>query len=385
MADISSQYRKGDFLGRYQLVTLIGWGGFGEVWRAKDPRLGNRQVAIKIMRPDGRDQQGVTRFERELELTARMRHPNIVTVFDTGTANGLPFMVMEFLDGSTLEGMQPAGGWDMAEVARIGREVCAALAHAHGQNPPVIHRDIKPSNIFRCRDRRVKVTDFGIATTTTGTRLTKSGYVMGTLKYMAPEVLIGHPAASGSDVWAVGSVLYELLSGKPPSEHWMRHNPVPDLALMPKMPPWLGDAVMRTLRPHPDDRPTASECIQLLTGPRARPPARHPPAQGRRAAPVPQPAPPSTAVPLRRSAAPSRQGAPERTREQRVADLFMAPCPEPTCLAPAGIPCNMGIAVPVFLVNKFPIKFCHWARAQAGIAAGTVDPDELHAQFGNAP
>lgn len=169
MANFSSQYQPGDFLGRYQLAELIGHGGFGEVWRARDPQLGRRQVAIKIMLGGAQDPQGLARFERELELTAQMRHPNIVTVFDTGIGNGLPFMVMELLDGHTLADVRPAGSWNPAEVAWIGSEVCAALGHAHGQDPPVVHRDIKPSNIFVCGDRRVKVTDFGIATTATGT------------------------------------------------------------------------------------------------------------------------------------------------------------------------------------------------------------------------
>ena len=244
----------------------------GEVWLAHDEQLNNRPVAIKIMRahmlPVGED---AARFDREMRLAAQMQHPNIVTVFTTGTFNNAPYMVMEYLEGHDLAKVPPAGGID--QVVTIGRETCSALAYAHERN--VIHRDIKPGNLFLCKTGQTKVTDFGIAKAMTGTKLSSSGVLVGTFAYMAPEQWLGEPAAFSNDIWAVGCALYEFLSGRLPREYAtvgeyasaaVRRELITDLRSIARIPDWLGGAVMAMLGPDPRSRPTAAQCTQLLSG-----------------------------------------------------------------------------------------------------------------------
>src|SRR5579863_1492953 len=266
-----------DLGGRYRLVRRLGAGGMGEVWLAADEGLDDRPVAIKVMHSAMlTDAQDEARFQREMRLAARMNHPNIMTVFTTGTDNGVPFMVMEYLEGSDLSRMPSS--WRPDDVAGIGRETCAALAYAHSLSPGVVHRDIKPANLFICASGQVKVTDFGIAKAVSGTRLSATGSWIGTLPYMAPEQWLGEPAAFSNDIWAVGCVLYELLSGGLPRSYTtppeymaaaMRGEPVPPLPAAADVPGWLSDAVMAMLQPAPGDRPAAAQCVQMLCGPAA--------------------------------------------------------------------------------------------------------------------
>ncbi len=249
----------------------------GEVWLAADEELDDRPVAIKVMHSAMlADAQDVARFRREMRVASRMNHPNIMTVFTTGADNGVPFMVMEYLEGSDL-GKMPSS-WSAYEVARIGRETCAALAYAHGLSPGVVHRDIKPANLFICNNGQVKVTDFGIAKAVSGTRLSATGSWIGTLPYMAPEHWLGEPAAFSNDIWAVGCVLYELVSGRLPRSYATPAEYVAAAARGERVAPlpaaagvlaWLPDAVMAMLQPDLRDRPTAAQCVQLLSGPPA--------------------------------------------------------------------------------------------------------------------
>ena len=276
-----------DFGGRYRLVRRLGAGGMGEVWLARDNGLDGRQVAIKVMHAGMlADPQDVARFQREMRLASRMQHPNIMTVFTTGSHNGGPFMVMEYLEGGDLGKAPP--GLDTDEVARIGRESCLALAYAHALTPGVVHRDIKPGNLFIRDSGQVKVTDFGIAKALGGTRLSSTGTLIGTFPYMAPEQWLGEPETFGIDVWAMGCVLYELLSGHVPRSYpaateyvaaAARREPVPSLPAT--VPGWLSDAVMSMLWPDPAGRPTAAQCVTLL----AEPPTPLTAAPGRNAAP----------------------------------------------------------------------------------------------------
>jgi hypothetical protein len=266
-----------DFGGRYSLVRRIGVGGMGEVWLASDEVLGDRLVAIKRMHPHMlADTDDMARFQREMRLAARMNHPNIMTVYTTDSHNGVPFMVMEYLEGSDLGELQRTLGID--EIAQIGRDTCSALRYAHGLSPGVIHRDIKPGNLFICESGQVKVTDFGIAKAVSGTKLSVTGTLVGTLPYMAPEQWLGEPVAFSNDVWAVGCVLYELLSGRLPRSYATpteyltaatRREPVTPLPLAAGTPTWLSDAVMTMLEPDPRSRPTAAQSVQLLSGPPA--------------------------------------------------------------------------------------------------------------------
>lgn len=274
-----------DFGGRYRLGRLLGAGGMGEVWLAYDEDLGDRPVAIKMMRPGLlAEPEDTARFLREMRLAARMQHPNIMTVYTTGTNDGVPFMVLEYLEGSDLSQVAasaaagPAAILGPEGVARIGRDTCTALAYAHQLG--VVHRDIKPGNLFLCDSGLVKVTDFGIAKAASGTRLTATGTLVGTVPYMAPEQWLSEPASPANDMWAVGCVLYELLSGTlprsyaTPSEYvaaaarGQRVAPLPAAGI----PAWLSAAVMEMLRPDPRDRPAAADCAALLADPAVCPP-----------------------------------------------------------------------------------------------------------------
>src|ERR1700722_240332 len=207
-----------DFGGRYRLDRCVGAGGMGEVWLAYDEELADRPVAIKVMRARvPSDDAGLARFQREMRLASRMQHPNIMTVFTTGSDQGAPFMVVEYLQGRDLSKMP--GGWSADEVAQIGRETCMALSYAHGLDPGVVHRDIKPGNLFICDTGTVKVTDFGLAKATTETGLSTAGAVYGTMAYISPEQWLGAPVAFSDDIWALGCVLYELLSGRLPRSY----------------------------------------------------------------------------------------------------------------------------------------------------------------------
>jgi Protein kinase domain len=263
-----------DFGRRYQLIRLLGAGGMGEVWLANDQELYDRPVAIKMMHSRMlADAEDVARFQREMRLASRMQHPNIMTVFTSGNHNGVPFMVMEYLEGQDLGKVPPGHRAD--EVVRIGRQTCMALAYAHGLG--VVHRDIKPGNLFVCDNGLVKVTDFGIAKAVSGTKLSATGTLIGTFPYMAPEQWLGMPAAFSNDIWAVGCVLYELLVGRVPRSYATvteyaaaaaRQETVP-LLKAPNVPQWIIDAVMAMLQPDPSKRPTVAQCLQLLSGPPA--------------------------------------------------------------------------------------------------------------------
>ena len=257
---------------RYELIRRIGAGGMGEVWLAHDEQLAGRPVAIKIMHKHMLpNEDDVARFEREARIAASMDHPNIVTVYTTGTYQGAPYMVMEYLRGQDLERALPGGGAE--RVAAIGRDVCGALAYAHGKG--VIHRDIKPGNLFLCDTGQVKVTDFGIARAASGTTLSTASVLVGTFAYLPPEQWRGAAPTFSNDVWAAGCVLYRLISGRPPrvfpdaagyAAAAMRGDPIPGLRDISDVPDWLASAVMAMLDPDPARRPAAADCIRLLSG-----------------------------------------------------------------------------------------------------------------------
>src|SRR5258708_4136879 len=257
-----------DFGGRYRRGRLLGAGGMGEVWLAYDEDLDDRPVAIKVMRSALlAEPEDAARFQREMRLAARMQHPNIMTVYTTGTDKGVPFMVLEYLEGSDLSKTvadsagRPSAVLGPGQVARIGRDTCSALAYAHGLG--VVHRDIKPGNLFLCDSGLVKVADFGIAKAVSGTRLSATGTLVGTFPYMAPEQWLGEPAAFNNDIWAVGCVLYELLSGVLPRSYAIpseyvaaaaRRERIAPLASSAGIPPWLAAAIMAMLQPDPRGR-----------------------------------------------------------------------------------------------------------------------------------
>jgi serine/threonine protein kinase len=199
---------------RYELAELLGRGGMGEVRLAEDRRLG-RQVAVKLLRSDLAANPRVrSRFEDEARAAAQLAHPNVVAVFDTGEHEGIPFIVMERLPGRTLADEITQGPLSAERAPEVAMQVLGALGAAHAAG--IIHRDVKPGNILLTDGSIVKVGDFGIAKGAEGLDRTTAGMVLGTPCYVAPERLAGQPATAASDIYSVGVLLYEALSGASP-------------------------------------------------------------------------------------------------------------------------------------------------------------------------
>ena len=203
--------------GRYQIVARVAAGGMGEVFRARDPVL-DREVALKILHPSLADDPSfIDRFRREARSAATLSHPNIVNVHDWGETQGTYFMVMEFIRGPNLRSLlMRDGALEPAVAVEVARDVLGALGHAHAQG--IVHRDIKPENVMiRASDGAVKVADFGLARAFADSRVSQApGTVTGTVQYLAPEQIEGMPADPRTDLYAVGIVLYELLTGQVP-------------------------------------------------------------------------------------------------------------------------------------------------------------------------
>ena len=201
--------------GRYRLRRELARGGMAAVWEAEDKVL-TRRVAIKVLHPHLAGDDGFrTRFRREAVAAAKLAHPHIVTTYDTGRDADVAYIVMELVEGTTLARLLKAQGpLPVAKAVDVAVQVADALACAHSHG--VVHRDVKPANILLREDGHVKVADFGIAKAGAGNDLTRTGVVMGTAKYLSPEQVSGNPADAGSDIYALGIVLYEMLCGSPP-------------------------------------------------------------------------------------------------------------------------------------------------------------------------
>jgi eukaryotic-like serine/threonine-protein kinase len=201
--------------GRYQLGSLLGVGGMARVYLASD-RVLERQVAVKVLSPPyAQDPVFVERFRREARSAARLSHPNIVAVFDSGSDADQHYLVMEYVAGQSLaELLGRQGRLAPRRAAELAVEVCAALAAAHAQG--LVHRDVKPANVLVGDDGQVKVTDFGIVKAAATATLTGTGTVLGTAAYLSPEQAQGGPVDARSDLYSLGCVLYELLCGTPP-------------------------------------------------------------------------------------------------------------------------------------------------------------------------
>ncbi|MCM2334775.1 MAG: protein kinase, partial [Anaeromyxobacteraceae bacterium] len=235
----------GATIGRFQLLREVGRGGFGVVWEARDLQLG-RSVAFKAVRAGGREELREERLLREAEAAARLSHPNLVTLHDVGSAPQGAYLVMELLRGQTLAERLLLGPAAPREAVRIATEVAKGVAHAHAAG--VIHRDLKPANVFLCEDGRVKVLDFGLAHAF-GRRRAEGG----TSGYMAPEQAEGAPEDERTDVYALGVILFELLTGERPAGGASAPGRAArlDVAGLPA----LGAIVARMLSPRPVDRP----------------------------------------------------------------------------------------------------------------------------------
>ncbi|MBK6404268.1 MAG: protein kinase [Holophagales bacterium] len=207
--------QKGRRLGRYRLEELLGQGGMAEVWRAADERLG-RTVAVKVIHSAHlRDGHFRERFHREARLVASLDHPNVLPVYDYGDEEGVPYLVMPYLDGGTLRDRMMGSPIPFAQAVSWIHQLADALDAAHAAG--ILHRDVKPANVLIRRDDRLALADFGIAKMVESpTGLTATGMVVGTPIYMAPEQAQGKPATPASDLYALAVLAYELLSGRPP-------------------------------------------------------------------------------------------------------------------------------------------------------------------------
>jgi Tol biopolymer transport system component len=215
----------GTRLGPYEILAPLGAGGMGEVYRAKDPRLG-REVAIKVLPVSfSQDADRLRRFEQEARAAGLLNHPNVTIVYDIGSVDESPYVVSELLEGETLRAELAGGRFSSRKAVEYALQVAYGLAAAHEKG--IIHRDLKPENLFVTKDGRVKILDFGLAKLThadegsgpqtnlpTATLGTEPGVVMGTLGYISPEQIKGKPADARSDIFALGAILYEMLSGK---------------------------------------------------------------------------------------------------------------------------------------------------------------------------
>jgi hypothetical protein len=260
--------------GRYKVTKKLGEGGRGIVFKAEDTRLG-RTVAIKVIKGEGLDQESFARFEQEAKATAGLSHPNIVAIYDIGQEGESHYLILEFVDGPNLSGLissQPGARCDAATTLRIGSQVCQALEYAHSHG--ILHRDIKPENIMITSAGLPKLMDFGLARALGGPNLTQRGVIVGTPSYLPPEQALGKRSDTRSDLYSLGCVLYEMVTGKPPFRgdepvkvifSHINDLPMMPRKLAPEIPAALEQVILKLLAKDPDQRyQSASELFQAL-------------------------------------------------------------------------------------------------------------------------
>ncbi len=248
---------------RYEILAVIGSGGMSTVFRARDQRLG-RDVAIKILHAQfAADHDFVERFRQEAEFAAGLSaHPNIVSIFDVGEDGDIRYMVMELIEGRNLKDLiNDEAPLSVERAFSIGQAIASALAFAHQRG--LIHRDIKPQNILVSPDGSVRVTDFGIARSAASSQMTRTGVVLGTAHYLSPEQAQGQPAGAASDIYALGIVLFEMLTGSLPFDadnalavamKQVHELPPSPNKLNPDIPPGAAAVVLRALNKDPAER-----------------------------------------------------------------------------------------------------------------------------------
>ncbi|MFD6312177.1 serine/threonine-protein kinase, partial [Streptomyces nigra] len=257
--------------GRYRLTEAIGSGGMGRVWRAHDEVL-HRAVAIKELTAalyvsESDQDRLLARTRAEARAAARINHSAVVTVHDVLEHDGRPWIVMELIEGRSLaDAVKDQGRVEPAEAARIGLWVLRALRAAHTAG--VLHRDIKPGNVLLAEDGRVLLTDFGIAQIEGDTTITRTGEVVGSVDYLAPERIRGHDPGPASDLWALGATLFTAVEGRSP---FRRTSPLSTMQAVveeeagePRQAGPLGPVITALLRKDPVTRPDAAEAEQML-------------------------------------------------------------------------------------------------------------------------
>jgi serine/threonine protein kinase len=300
------------FANRYELGEEIGRGGMAEVYLAHD-RLLDRSVAVKVLSAGfASDPTNFERFRREAQSAAGLNHPNIVAVYDWGEDDDAPFIVMEYVPGQTLRDLiQGYGHLSPNEAARIAAEIADALSFAHEHG--VVHRDVKPGNVLITPQGQVKVTDFGIARAETGDPLTKTGSVLGTATYFSPEQAQGFALDGRSDVYALGVVLYEMVTGTAPftaaspvsvAYKHVREEPVTPSTIVRDIPGAMDRIVLTAMAKDTAARYQSAQELRadLLRFERGRPLAPSPPSSRAPSSPRPRSWPrPGSRPPRRRS------------------------------------------------------------------------------------
>lgn len=253
----------GKILGnRYEILEQIGSGGMAFVYKAKCHLL-KRIVAVKILKPEfNDDEEFVKRFGIEAQSSASLSHPNIVSVYDVGKEDDIYYIVMEYIDGTTLNKyIEKKGRLEWKEAIKIAIQICLAIQHAHKNF--IVHRDIKPQNIMLSKDGRVKVTDFGIARATTAATITMSGSTLGSVRYFSPEQARGGYIDEKSDLYSLGVVMYEMITGKPPFDgdapvsialKQIQNQAVPPAELIKKLPAGVNGIIMKAMEKDPKMR-----------------------------------------------------------------------------------------------------------------------------------
>jgi len=368
-------------LGRFEILREIGRGAMGQVFLAHDPTI-ERQVAIKTIAlapgtPEQEARETSRRFLREAQAAGRLLHPNIVTIFDVGEENGLSFIAMEFIDGETLDRRaRPGSLLQPAEVLGLIGQAAAALDHAHAAG--VIHRDIKPANLMRLADGTLKITDFGLAKDPSAD-LTQSGVLLGTPSYMSPEQIQGRALDGRSDLFSLGVVLYELLTGVRPFEadsistiiyRVLYEDPRPPAAHNPALPPEINLVLAKALAKAPDRRYDSGAALvvdlrkafsMLEPGTLSRPFPRA--AAG--------PAPPPSAAPAAAGRAPATAPTPAAVVRRAGAASPPARAPRARAAPAGGAPAGgaAGAAPPPALLAHHPFKI---AALAVTVAAGLL-------------
>jgi serine/threonine protein kinase len=262
----------GDQVGAWQIESLIAEGGMGRVYRAR--AADGEEVALKLVKPElATDSVFRKRFEREASIAQRIAHPHVVPVLDTGEHRGVPYLAQRLMSGGSLdEKLEQEGQLEVEVALRICREVASGLDALHAAQ--LFHRDVKPANILLDEAETAYITDFGLAKDTQGSLLTRPGQTLGSVDYMAPEQIRSDEISGATDVYALGCVLFECLSGKPPFADrqgmrvlWahLQDEPPDPAEARPGLPPAMARALLRALEKDPADRPAgASEFVESV-------------------------------------------------------------------------------------------------------------------------
>lgn len=266
MAGLETEVPLGQlFAGRYIVHKLLGDGGMGKVYLVSDTLLGNEEIALKILHHDlCRDEKQTKRFLREVQLTRKVSHPNIVRTFDVGTCNGALYFTMEYAPGLTLKDKLAGGALGYQETALLLAQICRGLSAIHELG--IIHRDLKPGNVIVSPQGQVKITDFGVARTSLSD-VTAHNEVVGSVAYMSPEVWTGKDIGPSADIYSLGVLAYEAVTGALPfeastaAELMFKHlelKPASPLEKAPRLPFWFVALVMRMLQKTPQQRPQSA-------------------------------------------------------------------------------------------------------------------------------